>query len=593
MWNILPIVLLLSQVPFISSVLITTEQMKLIEKAKMDEKQVKRVHNMHVNWYIRAVNSLMGAVGREMFLKMTRVERAAFIRCLDAIEEEHDLEAGARCLVAAWDKELDYKAADGQQSNKRSNETVFLEAQTESKLKIRQLNHIKSIVVRHKPPTVTISPRLEKLKQRVNIIKPNAHATKYREKIRRSVRRRLKRSLKLHQLVIAVTVHFQLSFQETRDEYVNMFPSEFAPRKSNRPPDLIGTPKVEPKSFARQITNMFASVLHSVDANNSRLASWKQSYSHLKQLNEIMRTHREEFSYKHRMLDTVTDNDARYRKKLPFMKRMRQMQPDAENMPKMLKDTYELVDSMNKHTEMLNVKVLSPRFGSLIDDNRDQDTVHLLSPRLFSLYKDDSPNSILPLPDVVDAFGLRADDKDAVLELVMEASGANEIVKDAFNIFSTNETAQLMGDVDGVTETLNFIYDQVKSLFATRQRRDLAQRKYTFLNGKQLQMLYGDKGPYNNTLDIDIKDYAKWTEVDKRRALMNSIRRIASGEPVDMHANSNDSNRRKKRALTTLAPFAFAPGILAPAHLGPVTLSPNLFSPAIISPTILSPFSWG
>ncbi|KAI6198728.1 hypothetical protein M3Y96_00550200 [Aphelenchoides besseyi] len=585
MWNILPIVLLLSQgvteipVPFISSVLITTEQMKLIEKAKMDEKQVKRVHNMHVNWYIRAVNSLMGAVGREMFLKMTRVERAAFIRCLDAIEEEHDLEAGARCLVAAWDKELDYKAAD--------------EAQTESKLKIRQLNHIKSIVVRHKPPTVTISPRLEKLKQRVNIIKPNAHATKYREKIRRSVRRRLKRSLKLHQLVIAVTVHFQLSFQETRDEYVNMFPSEFAPRKSNRPPDLIGTPKVEPKSFARQITNMFASVLHSVDANNSRLASWKQSYSHLKQLNEIMRTHREEFSYKHRMLDTVTDNDARYRKKLPFMKRMRQMQPDAENMPKMLKDTYELVDSMNKHTEMLNVKVLSPRFGSLIDDNRDQDTVHLLSPRLFSLYKDDSPNSILPLPDVVDAFGLRADDKDAVLELVMEASGANEIVKDAFNIFSTNETAQLMGDVDGVTETLNFIYDQVKSLFATRQRRDLAQRKYTFLNGKQLQMLYGDKGPYNNTLDIDIKDYAKWTEVDKRRALMNSIRRIASGEPVDMHANSNDSNRRKKRALTTLAPFAFAPGILAPAHLGPVTLSPNLFSPAIISPTILSPFSWG
>ncbi|KAI6212552.1 hypothetical protein M3Y94_00039500 [Aphelenchoides besseyi] len=556
MWNILPIVLLLSQVHFVSSARITPEQMKLIEKAKMDEKQVKRVHNMHVNWYIRAVNSLMGAVGREMFLKMTRVERAAFIRCLDAIEEEHDLEAGARCLVAAWDKELDYKAAN--------------EAQAESKLKIRQLNHIKSIVVRHKPPTVKISARLEKLKQRVNIIKPNAHATKYREKIRRSVRRRLKRSLKLHR-------------KENRDEYVNMFPSEFAPRKSNRPPDLIGTPKVEPKSFVRQMTNMFGSVLHSVDANNSRLAPWKESYSHLKQLNEIMRTHREEFSYKHRMLDTVTDNDARYRKKLPFMKRMRQMQPDAENMPKMLKDTYELVDSMNKHTEMLNVKVLSPRFGSLIDDNRDQDTVHLLSPRLFSLYKDDSPNSILPLPDVVDAFGLRADDKDAVLELVMEASGANEIVKDAFNIFSTNETAQLMGDVDGVTETLNFIYDQVKSLFATRQRRDLAQRKYTFLNGEQLQMLYGDKGPYNNTLDIDIEDYAKWTEVDKRRALMSSIRRIASGEPVDMHANGSGGNRRRKRALTTLAPFAFAPGILAPAHLGPVTLSPNLFSPAIIS----------
>lgn len=31
----------------------------------------------------------------------------------------------------------------------------------------------------------------------------------------------------------------------------------------------------------------------------------------------------------------------------------------------------------------------------------------------------------------------------------MEVSGAHEIVKDAFKIFSTNETAQLMEDVEG------------------------------------------------------------------------------------------------------------------------------------------------
>lgn len=43
----------------------------------------------------------------------------------------------------------------------------------------------------------------------------------------------------------------------------------------------------------------------------------------------------------------------------------------------------------------------------------------------------------------IDAAGLKADDKDAILELVMEVSGAHEIVKDAFKILSTKETSQV------------------------------------------------------------------------------------------------------------------------------------------------------
>jgi hypothetical protein len=76
----------------------------------------------------------------------------------------------------------------------------------------------------------------------------------------------------------------------------------------------------------------------------------------------------------------------------------------------------------------------------------------------------------------------------------MEVSGAHEIVKDAFKIFSTNETAQLMEDIEGVTETLNDIYDQVKSMFTKGQRREIAQKKYTFLNPEQLNILYGPDG---------------------------------------------------------------------------------------------------
>lgn len=51
-----------------------------------------------------------------------------------------------------------------------------------------------------------------------------------------------------------------------------------------------------------------------------------------------------------------------------------------------------------------------------------------------------------------------------------------------------------MEDVEGVTETLNGIYDQVKGLFNKGQRHEMAQKKYTFLNSEQLNMLYGPNG---------------------------------------------------------------------------------------------------
>lgn len=51
-----------------------------------------------------------------------------------------------------------------------------------------------------------------------------------------------------------------------------------------------------------------------------------------------------------------------------------------------------------------------------------------------------------------------------------------------------------MEDVEGVTETLNDIYDRVKEMFSKGQRHDIAQKKYTFLNSEQLNVLYGANG---------------------------------------------------------------------------------------------------
>lgn len=47
----------------------------------------------------------------------------------------------------------------------------------------------------------------------------------------------------------------------------------------------------------------------------------------------------------------------------------------------------------------------------------------LLSPDLFPFYKDDTGNSILPIPEVLEKSGLNSRDRDSILELVMDVAG--------------------------------------------------------------------------------------------------------------------------------------------------------------------------
>ena len=43
-----------------------------IEKVKMNREQIKKITDLHHVWYLQAINTLMGAIGREMYLKMNR-----------------------------------------------------------------------------------------------------------------------------------------------------------------------------------------------------------------------------------------------------------------------------------------------------------------------------------------------------------------------------------------------------------------------------------------------------------------------------------------------------------------------------------------
>uniref|UniRef100_A0A8R1IQ09 Uncharacterized protein n=2 Tax=Caenorhabditis japonica TaxID=281687 RepID=A0A8R1IQ09_CAEJA len=138
---------------------------------------------------------------------------------------------------------------------------------------------------------------------------------------------------------------------------------------------------------------------------------------------------REKNRYKNRMLDMVIGKNHPLRQLKSFTDRMRDITPEGmidENV-------MGLVDAVHRHDKDANANFLSPRFMPIMPEKLNTKR-RLLSPDMFSLYRDDSDNSILPLPNTLEKVGMKANDRDSVLELVMDITGVNNVVDDALDL---------------------------------------------------------------------------------------------------------------------------------------------------------------
>ena len=77
---------------------------------------------------------------------------------------------------------------------------------------------------------------------------------------------------------------------------------------------------------------------------------------------------------------------------------------------------------------------------------------------MFPLYRDESDNSILPIPNVLEKAGLKDKDRENVLELVMDITGVNNVVDDALNLVKGLRKSGLDKDLVDMTS----IIDQVR-----------------------------------------------------------------------------------------------------------------------------------
>ncbi|TKR70202.1 hypothetical protein L596_022254 [Steinernema carpocapsae] len=237
--------------------------------------------------------------------------------------------------------------------------------------------------------------------------------------------------------------------------------------------------------------------------------------------------------------------------------------PATEKGPPILEETFKLVDVLSKNHSDINYKFLSPRIASVVPSDL-KETQHLLSPNILPLYNDDSGNSVFPVPKLLEATGMSEDDKRSVLQLIMEFSGAKQIAEQALKLLKNAKSYGLDGDISDVTNLITQTFGRVKKSFTHRQKRQIETRHYTFLERHQIEMIFGKDAVYSQNMKdfpLDLDEYERWTEAQKKEALYNKIRKLAEeDEPVD--------RRRKKRheGHITLAPYAFSPEFTMVSH---------------------------
>ncbi|CAI2350610.1 unnamed protein product [Caenorhabditis sp. 36 PRJEB53466] len=573
----------------------SASKLAAMNNVKMDGKEVDRLQQMHYGWYIQAVSSLLGSVGKQLYMKMKKSQRRAFVACLDSIQKEYDVKSGAKCLVKAFDGKLEEAygemALDPKLDFIDKQDTVPMSKLDIRKLKMKKIEkQIVQMEAKKKARKIINGIQKEKIrlarfrkmhrrkfsgmykmtpKMKEKMVKINA--MKYR-------RRRMKRN------ILSLYTN-----KETEDEArrIDALENPFRVKKMDRMPDL----KEKQKSPVTALTNMIREFAQIKAPKNMT-----SSYSNLKNLQDAVFGAREKNRFKNRMLDMVIGKNHPLRQMKSFTDRVRDITPEGmidENV-------YGLVDAVQKHNKDTNANFLSPRFLPIMPEKLNTKK-RLLSPDMFPLYRDESDNSILPIPTMLEKAGLGDQDRDNVLELVMDITGVNNAVDDALDLVKGLRKQGLDKDLVDITSLIDQVYSTISGTLTAPQNLDMANKKFSFMNKAQMETLYGEKGIYNTSvtdLPFDMNEINDMSSDEKEESIRMTIRELAKGRGVQ-GAKGKRSKRQTISLLggayrvvflspTVFSPMAFSPTINTLSVLGPLVISPQLFCPSVLSPLLMS-----
>ncbi|KAI6226349.1 Protein CBR-MLT-10 [Aphelenchoides fujianensis] len=301
---------------------------------------------------------------------------------------------------------------------------------------------------------------------------------------------------------------------------------------------------------------------------------------------------------------------------------------------------YSLSGQNTTDFENKTMKLISPRFLGVVPEEKNEDELDFLSPSLFSLHAEGAGlENLTSLPNLLRGMTLR--DQQHWLDLIMEAAGVNEesekLEKDVNNVeeakqkritnpaemvdedgtplYFTKENATRIGGTFEERKIQTF--ELLHKTYTKQQLHEMNTTGYAMLRPDQLEMLYGEHSPYNNTKalaefsnmtheqmhDFVERDIHSLSEVDKFKIRQKDIvlspisftwlvlvPTLAS-QPLILSPVIFSPLILSPSVFgaVILSPWMFVPLVLAPRVLGTLILSPFIFSPVILTPIILSP----
>ncbi|KAK6752611.1 hypothetical protein RB195_003807 [Necator americanus] len=469
--------------------------------------------------------------------------RRAFVACLDSIEKEHDVRSGAKCLVKAFDKKLvtSYPYALHRSYYDFVGEDLKRPRNVKKRKLIRKVvkDFAKSRAFKLLKLNSTTKSKLFKKSSRKKI-----HKTSRKRKRTNGYSKRIQKKDRQHK-TIKLRKRKQLE------------------KKLLRSPNMA-------RRLKRNVLSLFRNKETIEEAKRIDRMDMPYQPRNMKSLPSLITQERTPAK-------VITD----------FLGSIWRAVKNQTNGVKLHSSYMKLQQLQNKVTEMKREGQFKQRMLDMVVGKNNP----LRKKKSFTERQDDTGNSVLPIPEVLEKSGLNPKDRDSILELVMDVAGVNSVVEKSMDLLRNVGRSGLGGELTKITSAIDSVFEEIRNSLVVEQRKDLAGRQFAFLNKEQLTKLYGKEGILNTTLaklPFDIDEYAAMNRAEREESLRNTIRLLAS-DPKRLH-------RRYKRTITiqffrhtTLAPFAFAPTILTLNVLGPVTLSPSLFSPSIVSPLLLSP----
>ncbi|VDD90864.1 unnamed protein product [Enterobius vermicularis] len=589
-----------------------------IDQTRLDAKSFEAVRNLHLNWYNYALKALIGQMGKQLYEHLRPDERRKLAKCLYKVDEKSSLIEGAKCLIR-----IRKKAKATRQNNGCGNlETDHLFCD-DSKLSFittklpknatvaTDSNTVNTLNLPKKQATATLDTKnftviklddisqefFNRHKMELNVLaqRDNPMYVASDSKIPNSTLRldsdkrmsnRLTLLAKRQKRQIKKLRKFQkVSDEETFLKYLSRATKRIVRQLVIKMKLLDKIPDPFQKSAIQKIAKLIRVSVHGENVEENA-EKWLNSYQ---KLLEFRKKFEEKKAlpgakvYQKRLYDIVLEDHLDDKKKFS-----QHTAPDFITLALSLMNTLKL---NNTDDEFSSIKFLSPRFASVMPDKVNAKST-ILSPSVLSFYEDDNPNNIASLPKILDKAGMEKHDRDTVVEVMMDVSGAKNTVNMALELMKTINATEITQQTIEATSKLDDAFKNLEASFDAHQKSEINSNGFTFLEPDQLETImqkYGVDQPEKVGFDID--SYRNQSKGERHSNLWKTLELIAY----------NNTHRRMKRddpgvlvALTVLRPIILSPYLFAPVFglsiLGPVILSPNLFSPLILNPSVLGPF---